>query len=271
MLAQATSWSAAVGAGCVGLADPAWGKAETKQLKFRLLPESWGDASLVELEKVLLSAGGTLWGHFPGRELPRFLVQRGKDGPIVHFKKNIAGETVMELDAEGRRWAQFSYQFAHEFTHILAHFDEDWTGNLWFEETLCETASLFALRTMGRQWRENPIYPNWASYSATLEGYAADVIKSRPVLSQVDLAGFVKKHRDKLQSTPINRAMNGAMAVPLLPLFEALPSRWEAITWLNSRPSQPGESFGDYMDKWEAAAPARHTGFVRLLRKLFVG
>ena len=54
-----------------------------------------------------------------------------------------------------------AYQFAHEFCHILCNFDDDWKGNNWFEETMCETSSLFVLRRLSKEWEERPPYPAW--------------------------------------------------------------------------------------------------------------
>jgi hypothetical protein len=257
--------------GFVGLAASSQSYGKTVPLEFRLLPEGWGHSAPEELRAVLASAAGALWPYFPDRASPKFVVQRGTAGPIVHFQRNVAGETVMQLDTQDRHWAQAVYQFSHEFCHILANFDEDYTGNLWFEEALCETASLFALKTLGRAWRERPPYPNWQSYAAELEKYAQEVIKSRKPLNFNDLQAFCAKNEAKLRTNPTNRALTGSVAVALLPHFEAVPQRWEAVTWLNSKPSPSGESFPEYLDKWESAAPSRHKAFIGMLRKFLLG
>ena len=44
--------------------------------------------------------------------------------------------------------------------------------NSFVLETLCEVASLFALRQMGEAWKTDAPYSNWKSYSVSLKGYA---------------------------------------------------------------------------------------------------
>jgi hypothetical protein len=49
------------------------------------------------------------------------------------------------------------YQFAHEFAHILSNYERHADSKVarqheWFEEALCEVASLYALKRVGMQW-----------------------------------------------------------------------------------------------------------------------
>jgi hypothetical protein len=237
--------------------------------EFRVVDQDWGGAPVPDIRKVLESAAGTLWKWFPDHKIEPFVVMRGHNGPIVHFQRNLRGEIIMNLDTQGTYWSQFAYQFAHEFCHILARYDKDWNGNLWFEETLCETASLYALRRMASQWREHPPYPNWKSYAAALEKYVEDVIKTREKLTKAELAQFYQKHESALRQKPTERTLNGAMSVVMLEFFEQEPARWESINWLNSAPSKEGESFDEYLAKWATAVPDRHKAFVGELRKAF--
>jgi hypothetical protein len=59
------------------------------------------------------------------------------------------------------------------------------------------------------------------------------------------------------------------MAVGLLKLFEQQPVHWEAIRWLNSRPSPEGEPFEKYLQRWHDAVPQNHKPFVEKLAHLF--
>ena len=82
-----------------------------------------------------------------GRTLEPILVEP-KGGPITLFRRGPKGEYLVRLNTGDRHWAQHAYQFAHEFTHILANYDEHERRNKWFEESICEMASLFVLRRM---------------------------------------------------------------------------------------------------------------------------
>jgi len=200
------------------------------------------------------------------------VVVKGEHGPFTAFRKNDRGESVVKLDTGKTFWSQYAYQFSHELCHVLCKCDNDYQGNLWFEETLCETASMYCMRRMGEQWRTKAPYPNWKGYAPSLEGYVADVIRKRalyPELVKLGMPAFYQNHRKRLESEPCDRAINGAMAIVLLNLFESDPKQWEAIRWINSAPSPKGESFQAYLEKWHDAAPEVHRGFIAGIADLY--
>ena len=245
--------AAAVPVRAADAALPAW----------RLANEGWGGAGEADIKAVLASAMQELWRFFPGRKLESMVVMRGHEGPITHFKRNDLREIVIQLDTEGLYWCQYAYQIAHEFCHVLCAFDEDWKGNLWFEESLCETASLFVLRRMAEAWEKSPPYESWRSYAPRFKEYADDVMKRRTVVSESRLGDFYRKNQMKLAADPVDRDLNGAISILLLRLWEAKPEAWEAVTWLNSAPSKPGETFDAYLAKWKNAAPERWQAFIK--------
>lgn len=220
-----------------------------------------------DIRAVCESAARELVRHFPEKhKLEPILLKRGDHGPIVLFNRNDRGEIILRLDTGGTYWSQYAYQYAHEFCHVLCGFDEDAPQNLWFEETLCETASLFSMRAMARSWKDNPPYPNWRDYRDSLRQYADDVVNKRkhlPELTRLGVPAFYQKHKDTLHKTATGRELNGAFAVTLLPLFEADPSRWESVRWINSSPSPKSETFQQYLSKWHHAVPDRHRVFVK--------
>lgn len=244
--------------------------AGLENLRFRVAADGWGRATVPEVEQVLGSAAGVLWKFFPKLKVEPFVVLRGRDGPIVHYQRNVVGEIVLKLDTSDHLWCQYVYQFAHEFCHILCGFREQaWRRNNWFEETMCEVASLFVLRRLTDVWKERPPYPNWAAYAPEFRRYARGIMDGRTVIGDGHLADFYRKHRKTLETTPRDRALNGAMALPLLGLVEAAPDSWEAVSWLNLEPSPEGESFGAYLERWQAAVPARHRAFVAEVMRRF--
>lgn len=251
-----------------GLANVAAEKSRSLPA-FRIVDEGWGDARVEDLSNVTRNVINVFWPLFPNAKLEPFVIMRNRSTPMVHFTRNVRKEIVMDLNVEGRRWSQFAYQFAHEFCHLLAGFDDDYDGNLWFEESLCEAASLYALRQMASQWRTNPPDPNWQNYANHLDDYANDVVKSREKIQPGALAQFYSKHTSTLRTSPGRRSLNGAISLVLLPYFQAVPQRWEAISWLNSTPSPEGESFAAYLDKWLHACPARYQSFVAEISRLF--
>src|SRR6185503_2082204 len=145
-------------------------------LVIRVAARGWGEVATADITRVLQSAGAALAVHFPDRKFPPIEVSRSSTTPITLFQRGSAGELRVRLNVEGSYWAQFSFQFAHEMGHIVCGFEEYANPNLWFEETLCETASLFVLGRMGESWKTQPPYPNWKDYAGALQKYRDDRI-----------------------------------------------------------------------------------------------
>ncbi len=135
---------------------------------------------------VLRSAAGEIWRHCPNTKFrgAGFFVYRDPRYPITHFDPDSEGRIVIGLATEDLYWAQYAFQFAHEFCHaLLEHTDErQWKeprqANHWLDESLCETASLFSLRAMSKSWLTSPPYANWKDFAPRLAAYAEDRLDS---------------------------------------------------------------------------------------------
>ena len=236
--------------------------------RFRIVAGGFG-AREADIQAILQSNGRELWRFFPDYKIEPFVVIRGKGSPIVLHSRNPRGEIVMRLTTQKTFWCQYSYQFAHEFCHILCGYDRDNSLSEWFEETLCETASLFTMRAMARAWEKDAPYPNWVDYRHSIKKYTDNVIAKREKIPKGGLDDFYVKHRGELNKTKTNRDLNGAMAVVLLDWFEEKPSRWESVRWINTTPGSADESFGEYLGKWSRAAPERHRAFIKKIADEF--
>ena len=222
-----------------------------------------------DILKVVQSASAELWKHFPDYQLENMVVTKGNSGPIVLYQRNALKEIVVRLDTKGTYWSQYSYQWAHEFCHILTGYRNDGRENKWFEETLCELASIYTMRAMAETWKTKPPYPNWKSYGKSLKKYADDVIEKRDEVTIKTLAAYYKKNETELRKDSGKRGINGAMAVALLPWFEEKPERWECIRYLNVTPAEAGLSFQDYMQKWHNDAAEKHQPFIQEIAKAY--
>lgn len=252
-----------------------------RKLDFQLTDE-FGDVQAADLRAVLNSAAESLWRHCPDTrwEVTGFHVYRSRTNPITLHEHRPDGRIAIGLAVEGRRWAQFAFQFAHEFAHALASHVNDWTArwignhgaNQWFEEALCETASLFALRAMSRIWDQRPPYPNWKSYAPALAKYADErFVQSATVLApDAPFDPWFARELDSLRKAPAQREKNLVTARQLLPLFEAHPAGWEALTALNlTRDRDPAKPFDRHLAAWYAAAPETQRDFLRQVRSVF--
>ena len=253
-------------------AGPTRGPVLSHTLDIRVKPGGWGGASPADIKKVLASAGGELWQHFPDRKLAPIIVERSNSGPIVLYRKGPNGEHIVRLDVEGNHWSQFAYQFAHEFCHILTNYGPKTTKkNKWFIESICEMASVFAMRRMADTWRTAPPYPNWKSYAPHLKTYA-DGARVTDGLRQTPggtLAAWYRRNAEALRKNSTLRAKNKVVANELLELFEADPQAWLAAGSIDLGPGDKDESFEAFLGDWLERTPARHKTLVRKVAALF--
>src|ERR1700756_4796293 len=116
----------------------------------------------------------------PGSSTGRYRCLSFGRSPRNRFQANAKRPHRGALLARDTHWAQYAFQFAHELCHALANFASNSErlqlyppqANLWLEESLCETASLFTLRAMSRSWRTEPPNPAWRNYAPCLDDYA---------------------------------------------------------------------------------------------------
>lgn len=244
--------------------------AETKPRPLVIRPARTGkwEASPPDVQKVLDSAAGEIWKHFPEGELPPILVEP-KGGPIVLFRRGPKGEYYVRLDTGKTYWCQYAFQFAHEFCHILCGYKESAKENKWFEESVCEMASLFALRAMARTWQTKPPYPNWQSFHKALHSYAADRIKNAQLPEGVPLVAWYRQNEPILRRNATMREKNNIVAVQLLPIFEKHPDHWPAVRWLNTRATEKPRTFRQYLLDWQQSAPEKHRGFIHDIARQF--
>lgn len=239
-----------------------------EQPKVRVVAKGF-EASEADISAVLSSTTRELWKHFPDYKLEPMVVVRGNQGPITLFDRNARGEIIVKLDTHKTYWSQYAYQWAHELCHVLTGFRNDGRENKWFEESLCELASLYAMRRMSETWEHDPPYSNWKDYRHALKNYVEKIIDSREKIKAADLDDFYTKHRDTLRKSSTERNLNGTIALALLPLFEEKPARWGAIRFLNTTPAGKNLSLKDYFAKWHKDAPKKHQPFIAELAGYF--
>lgn len=238
--------------------------------EIRVREGQWGDASTADIRKVLESTAAVLLRHFPGRTLAPIEVSRGMESPITLYKKGPKGETLIRLNVEGTHWAQFAFQFAHEMGHVLCRHDEhESKENKWFEEMLCEVASIFALRRMGEEWRERPPYPNWKDYAKSLTAYADDRLRKAALPKGRTLAEWFPSVEPAMRANAELRENNTKVAAALLPLFEEEPGRWETVGSLPPGKSMEPRTLLQYLADWREAAPGKHRPFIKTLARQF--
>ena len=203
----------------------------------------------------------------PPRKDPPVFISRDSSGPIVLYQRTPRGEVAMQLDSGHHYFSQLIYQFAHELAHIRADFQPVTHENKWLEETLCETASLFALRQLALRWEKKAPNSNLYNYRQHLTSYAERVMKSREPLTPKTSPAFYQKHRKTLRKSPTERNLNGAFANLILPLLEKEPVHWRTLAHF---PRQKGATLAQHFLLWRTASPRKHHSFLQKLESLFL-
>ena len=238
--------------------------------RIHLEKDGWGQASINDISAVLYSTCDSIYRHFGDlKEKEEIYVRRNDTGPIALFNRNLRGQVIVELNTGDRFWCQYAYQMAHEFCHVLCRFRPGNQSNLWFEESLCELASMFSLRAMARDWQTNAPYPNWKIYSKAIHEYVSNLEQQHTMPDGMSLAQFYRQNAVALNSNPTNRAVNGRVALALLNSFETNPEHWPAVAYLNSGEGKTDISFENYLRNWNEEAPKRHSIFIHSIARKF--
>ncbi len=246
--------------------------------ELRIAHQGWGSTDTAELSAVLESVALAFGRHFPNRTLEPVVVTPGKGGPVVLYERTPDGAYVVRLSARDGRWFQFVYQFAHELCHIYSNFDNklDDEGNIadfnqWFEESVCEAASLYTLRALARSWASAPPGSLFARHAADLRAYAEYFMQERhrQLPATKTLALWYRIHQHHLAGNPYHRQRNELVAGVLLPQFEANPGSWEAIAYLNPDAERANLVFERYLEAWREACPQELKGVVEQIITAF--
>ncbi len=234
----------------------------------RIEAEGWGDALTVDIKKVLESAGRELLKRIPPDKPIRIFVVASKTVPQVDFKRTEEGEFIVRLAVRDSYWAQYAYQFSHEMGHIVCHYERRndnkiGSENLWFEETVAETASLFVLTRMAETWKTNPPYNNWKSFAPALDDYVKKIIREVGVPTVNKMPSWFKDNQTALRADGHLRERNKIVAIHLFKMMEKNPSYWEAFRYLNLGRPDATNSFESYVENWYYSVPNDYKPFVK--------
>ena len=233
---------------------------------------TWGAGSVEDVHAVLKSAAAQILPHCGPRRLAPIIVRPGTGAPISLYAKGPKGQYQIELSARDKYWCQYAYQFAHELGHLLSNYDRRKRGvNLWFEEALCDTASLVALRGMAKSWRTAPPYRNWRDFSGSLESYADRLLaqEHRRLPPDLTMPAWLTANLPELRKKRGLSPQSELVAAYLLPLFERDPALWQTLAWLNLGPQDAEAEFAEYLAGWHRRAPAEHRPRIEKIQALF--
>jgi len=222
----------------------------------------WGGAQLSDIEAVARSAADG-FNAFDDDETVAITLEptASEDDPPMTLSSTSPGRSVVRLNVRGNLWARLAYQFGHEYCHVVA--DPTTRTDMgrrfaWIEEALCETGSLFALRSMAKEWAVDPPYPNWREYSPSLAAYEAehvsDPMRSLPLGEE--FSDWLRDRLPLLERDPNRRDDNTIIAKELLRVFETDRAAWRAVRCLQSAPQSSEASVAGFMRDWAGACSA---------------
>ncbi len=234
-------------------------------------------ANPADIKAVLESAVGELWQYCSDARIPGIDVYHRSDRPQTDLKLTAEGRIAIGLTARGNHWGQYAFQFAHEYCHALINYSNNYTGvaarvrspNLWLEESLCETASLFTLQAVSHSWLRAP-YPGWQDYAHWFSAYLEERLAMPEHRLPVETPFIVwfRANKSSLRRDGTRRDRNTIIAAQFLPIFEKEPRGWGVLAFFN-RASNPNQSLSQLFTDWRSRCPRELQGFVAKLAAVF--
>jgi hypothetical protein len=219
----------------------------------------WGGAQLSDIEAVARSVADSFAAFDDDEVIAITLEPTASEDDLPRTLPGAGpGRSVVQLNVRGNLWARLAYQFGHEYCHVLADPSTRSyraTRFTWIEEALCETASLFALRSMAKEWAVDPPYPNWRTYSSSLAAYEAEHV-SYPLRSLplgAKFADWLNNRLPLLEADPYRRDDNTIIAKEFLRIFETEQTAWRVVRHLHSAPQVREASLARFMSDWAKA------------------
>jgi hypothetical protein len=249
-------------------------RSEFRSINIRVQAGGFGVASAADITAVLQSTAGELCRYWPRTQLPSIDVYDRPDHPQTDSRRAAGNRIVIGLTARDNHWAQYSFQFAHECCHALINYSNDERGltrdgryaNLWLEESLCETASLFTLRALSRSWLIAPPYAAWRNYAPWFAMYAEErmALPEHHLSAGTSFVAWFRANEPALRQDPTRRDRNTIVAAQLLPIFEKEPRGWGALAFFR-RAANPNQSLSQHFTRWRSGCPRELQPFITKL------
>lgn len=209
---------------------------------FQILVEHYNDLIEPSLDFNIVVKNGTLFNL---------------KGPRTQFLND--STTVIYLTSTKNYWAQFLYQFSHEYLHCILHRDFSISDKFgWLEESLCELSSLYAL-TLASKYpynlktqEGNPLN----HFSSGYKSYVSDFIERQPIkIKPEQMVNYIRENIESLSNDRYLREINAVLAIRFLPLFAEDNTYWKVVKYIPKHIGQQNETLLDFTDKWIENTP----------------
>jgi hypothetical protein len=124
---------------------------------------------------------------------------------------------------------------------------------------------------MSRSWQTHPPVPVWRNYAPSFYDYAAQRIglPEHQLPARKKFVAWFREHEPAMRKKSDIWDWNTIVAVKLLPLFEAEPHGWEAVTFLNRGRRGTNDSLAQHLDEWRSQCPEDLRPFVNRIAVVF--
>ena len=240
-------------------------------MEIRVESSHWGEGRPSDIETLLRNVASHLLRYIRKPIEGTIIVlptATENENPMTLYRSTTEDHQIVLLQARGRVWSKFSYQFAHELCHVLSRYERlKCSPNGWFHEALSELASVFVLLNMAESWKVFAPFPNWKDYAPHLGDYANELL-ARPecqVPQGSSLAQWLSDQEDSLRQDRYQRDKNAIVAYELLPLFQNDPSGWNTVSHLPNSFAK----FNDYLVYWYEQVGEEDKPFLKRLLQVF--
>lgn len=230
--------------------------------EFHLHTDGWGQGQLQDISKLLDSVISNFYTCLDIGQITEktvYVINSKNKTPPTDYPEIIKLDkfNLIYLNTSDRLWSQYSYQFAHELCHHVVDSDfyikNDKFG--WFEEALCELASIFCIDKMSQTWQTNPPYPHWKNYSSSLTEYVTDIIRKPENKISKTFKSWLTENLELLFKDRYKRTENRIVALQLFPLFKQKPKVWTTIQYLKFIKVTDDMTFDNFLEAWTELVP----------------
>ena len=196
--------------------------------------------------------------NIPGVSLDPIILENSSDGPVVLFQRGSNNEYQVKINIGDTFWAQLVYQFSHEFMHILSNYGRtESDSNQWFEEALCEAASIHAVKRLSVVWETNPPLPHLQSFAPSMKDYYNNLIAEphRYLQSGDSIANWYQREQVSLRNDAGQRDKNEVLGTKIYQFFEESPDRWRAVRYINMSNVNGQITLKQYLTDWQTHLP----------------
>ena len=217
---------------------------------------NWGDTTLAAVLEVLDSVYGALTEAFGAEPDAPVSISHWTQPPLTVFDRR---PHEVLLNARSRYWSQYAYQFSHELCHILTGHDRYRKHRYrWFDESICELASLYTLYRLESAWRADPPrgVPGAKQFAPHHREYAESRREQHRLPDGTSLPDWFATHRPLLESGTQRRDLYTTIGGALVDCFLGNPGLWRDVHVLNQWDPREDASFGRYLGSWKRCVQA---------------